>query len=1207
LLTPAWLAADSPRGAIVWAASSGATGYNLVHGTDPASYSPVSAGTPTVSAAAVCSPAGTCTFSESLPLFTTEYYSVQAYAKDGAGNVQTSGFTPGAALLSTAVAAPDLSTVKVTTTATDVNITWPVVGNAAYTVRRAPSPTGPWTIMSGFPGAYSGSFDDYGRTPGSIVYYTLQVYLADSATSPQTAPIAAKLLSAAGTAPTNLVATQDTSFNVNASWTAPAGTSNVYYSQDAGVTWNLWGKGLGTTATLTGLFGPLLLGVQSVAGAAPNVTYSALTTVNLTVSNPPFAIPANLAVVSTPTSTPQNVVSWGTTSGATGYRVSVSTNGSTWVARPTVPASATSYTDANALLTAGTAYWYSVQALYPYASSLRSAGVNVVTPLTNAPQSVTVSAASKGSTLVGWTPVPQMNPSGGYNILRSSDGVTFTQIGQSPTVPASATSFTDNTLQSPGTYYYKVQAWTAAVPAGGPLSAAASAAIQTGTPAGPIGLAAALTSSAVTITWSGPVSYSYNVLRSVDGGANFTSIASTTTGAQRYSDGSAAGGQLYVYRVQGVPGGTSGLTLPSAPLLVATPISGLLGAGGPTQAVVAWSPAPGALQYSVYRNPSPNLGATGAPLQQSAHNSFADLGVTPNIYYYVVTTTYPGGIISPAAEVQVQVGTGGIGGTKIDTRWSYQQGAGFTQVPSPYDLTPGCPTCYQIQAGYWQSGAFIPLTVVGSWDGNFAIAGVPQQEYLVAQVPPPPTVSVAAVVTSARTLDLGADDFGRTDAATINLKPTYLAVSATGLAPYNPLDVLETFGLNTQHNIYGLGVGIEPGQPNPGDTSVSGLLVDSSRSFGKRLLDGTKGDDLAMYQLSTANVADASGLVMPLQKLVRFGNAASVPTQVDGKTSSVNLPLSIPSTTAKLTIKWSRSAFQALYSQIHPAAVSSPNLPDGIYVDASPGDGAGVGNVGSGGTPDLLVLTPPLLEVQGDLNLGQQSFGSPWPASWSLFCGVSSGTASPIALPGAQNVLDAWWNLSLQDTLANCNTLAQSGGFAPRLGPVQSLQINGLDATLSQSGVGLTPTLSWKPPALGTPDYYQVLLYRTQVSNSFASYTRIASFNTTATQVQVPPGPLSTAAATGYFAMVNAIRRPGFSIDHVNRLHSLTQDFAPAESSVFLVGALPAPSSGACVPKTCAQLGANCGSPPDGCGGVITSCGTCGGATPTCGPAFVCQ
>lgn len=46
-------------------------------------------------------------------------------------------------------------------------------------------------------------------------------------------------------------------------------------------------------------------------------------------------------------------------------------------------------------------------------------------------------------------------------------------------------------------------------------------------------------------------------------------------------------------------------------------------------------------------------------------------------------------------------------------------------------------------------------------------------------------------------------------------------------------------------------------------------------------------------------------------------------------------------------------------------------------------------------------------------------------------------------------------------------------------------------------------------------------------------------------------------------------------------------------------GGIAADSGPPCVPKTCAELGYNCGVAGNGCGGTVT-CGMCGGATPNC-------
>jgi hypothetical protein len=51
---------------------------------------------------------------------------------------------------------------------------------------------------------------------------------------------------------------------------------------------------------------------------------------------------------------------------------------------------------------------------------------------------------------------------------------------------------------------------------------------------------------------------------------------------------------------------------------------------------------------------------------------------------------------------------------------------------------------------------------------------------------------------------------------------------------------------------------------------------------------------------------------------------------------------------------------------------------------------------------------------------------------------------------------------------------AQGSPAAPIIGPVRGVTIGGKDAFSSPTGVGLTPTIAWQPPALGTPIEYEV-------------------------------------------------------------------------------------------------------------------------------------
>ena len=84
---------------------------------------------------------------------------------------------------------------------------------------------------------------------------------------------------------------------------------------------------------------------------------------------------------------------------------------------------------------------------------------------------------------------------------------------------------------------------------------------------------------------------------------------------------------------------TGGVGFPSAPVTVVTPVTGLVAAGGTTQAVLAWSAAGDANQYSVYRNSSPGLGASGTAIFKGPRNSYADLGLAPNLLASPVAAT----------------------------------------------------------------------------------------------------------------------------------------------------------------------------------------------------------------------------------------------------------------------------------------------------------------------------------------------------------------------------------------------------------------------------------------------------------------------------------------------------------------------------------------------------------------------------------------
>ena len=92
--------------------------------------------------------------------------------------------------------------------------------------------------------------------------------------------------------------------------------------------------------------------------------------------------------------------------------------------------------------------------------------------------------------------------------------------------------------------------------------------------------------------------------------------------------------------------------------------------------------------------------------------------------------------------------------------------------------------------------------------------------------------------------------------------------------------------------------------------------------------------------------------------------------------------------------------------------------------------------------------------------------------------------------------------------------------IAPLVGVVQNPSINGNSFFANQSGVGLTPTLTWSAPSVGTATFYRVRVYQLINNDGNTTLANIAGLSTQATSLQIPPG-LLTAGQT-YVFLINA-------------------------------------------------------------------------------------
>jgi hypothetical protein len=119
------------------------------------------------------------------------------------------------------------------------------------------------------------------------------------------------------------------------------------------------------------------------------------------------------------------------------------------------------------------------------------------------------------------------------------------------------------------------------------------------------------------------------------------------------------------------------------------------------------------------------------------------------------------------------------------------------------------------------------------------------------------------------------------------------------------------------------------------------------------------------------------------------------------------------------------------------------------------------------------------------------------------------------------------------------------------VGPVQSPLVGGSPALGAIAPTGLTPVISWSPPAGSVPTSYRVTIHRLGNDLGATRSTPVASWLVAGTSVQVPSGVLQ--AGGEYYAEIAAQLRDAERFDVAperaprSRSHAttLTSPFSP--------------------------------------------------------------
>jgi hypothetical protein len=146
------------------------------------------------------------------------------------------------------------------------------------------------------------------------------------------------------------------------------------------------------------------------------------------------------------------------------------------------------------------------------------------------------------------------------------------------------------------------------------------------------------------------------------------------------------------------------------------------------------------------------------------------------------------------------------------------------------------------------------------------------------------------------------------------------------------------------------------------------------------------------------------------------------------------------------------------------------------------------------GIPVASVSSPPL-----DVDYGPLAYGQ-FPG-WNEVRDYQLTASAQVPQPGTSATVSVSFGFELADAMHG------AGDPVPVLGPPLSPKIQGLAAFVAQSGVGLTPFISWSPPSLGRATSYEVSI---SPANTHPNYEALMFAVSGETSLRIPPGLLES-------------------------------------------------------------------------------------------------
>ena len=465
---------------------------------------------------------------------------------------------------------------------TGVIITFTIDDSAkadSFILFRSTDPTGPFAQIKTDPNKFTRAFVDEGLTPGTTYYYQVAAVL-DGKQGPTSVVVSTttdtvKPPSIGITAPSGLTASSITQTGINLAWTDNSTNELGFYLYQSlnGSSFTLIeGFAAGVTiASVKGLTQDNNYWYKVQAYATGSTSAFSNTVALRTLPTIPTA-PSNLSLLVGGTS--QIRVSW--TDNSTNeqfFNLYRSTDGVSYPFGITLPAGSTTYL--NTGLSAGTTYWYRVNAANTGGTS-GFAGPEFATTLPNpptAPSNLIFTGRTSTRLSLQWN--DNSTNEDGFIIQSSLAGITYTQLD---TVGSNITTYNADGLSSGTTYFFRVAGYNA----GGTSAFSGATSWQTlpNAPATPTFTSIlAGSSSQININWTNVANETgYNLYRSLND-VSYTGITTLSANVTGFTNSGLSTGTTYFYKIEAFnAGGTSALSGSTS----ATTLAGPTGGTGPT-------------------------------------------------------------------------------------------------------------------------------------------------------------------------------------------------------------------------------------------------------------------------------------------------------------------------------------------------------------------------------------------------------------------------------------------------------------------------------------------------------------------------------------------------------------------------------------------------------------------------------------------------